>query len=282
MVNLMTTYNYPKPGSSSAISEALMALRPLIQEAKQRVNAIPTVEMLNSFSGEKELVRIATAEMLQRIIVDVFKLKLIVDTQLIDAGDSPTVTATVFILTKDGYQVMRTSTASENRGAGNFSPVLSAESRAIRLVLRSIGLRTEGEIFEVENAQQLQDAAQSKTDKIAPNTASAKSIKPAKTANKKNATGKASPEKNEPAIKVNHQKPLEAYGITLDRTEVDYVDKLRQTLRMAKANKPKSISIADFIQTVLGPDSPKRLEGCTTAMLEKLFDHYIINADSTI
>lgn len=277
----MSLFNYPKPSQSKKLLDALRQMRELMPVAKQRVNALPTEEMLNSLTGEKEIVKIATAEMLQRIIVDVFKLKLIVDTQLLDSGDTPTVVATALILTADGYQVLRSSTASEQRGAGNFSPVLSAESRAIRLVLRSIGLRTEGALFDVENADQLNDAiaggAPEKEKK-----------------SEKNNSDKDKNDKHNSRIADKHKEKRQAtavdethvgnvfFGITLDKTAVDYVDKLRQVLRSAKAEKPRGTSIADFIQSVLGPRSAKRLEGCTTSELEKLLEHYVENADSTI
>lgn len=281
----MHSSNYPKPSSAKSLPAALIKIRELLPLAKARVDAIPTEEMLNSFTGEKELVKIATAEILQRIVMDVFKLRLIIDTQLISSGDTPTVVATLLVLTEDGYQVLRSSTASEQRGAGNFSPVLSAESRAIRLVLRSIGLRTEGEFFDSENASQIKDAQinvpevttagkkkSAKDDQTKINTDVAQSVKK-----------KMSPNTSETKVtpKFAEQKS-EYFGIELDKTAVNYVDQLRQVLRAAKNNVRKSSTIADFIQTVLGPNSAKRLEGCTTGELEKLLNHYVINNDSNI
>lgn len=283
----MTFLNPIKPSQSKNIAEALNKIRPLMLIAKQRVQAIPTEEMINSFSGETELVKIATAEMLQRIMIDVFGLKLIVDTQLIDQSDSPTVSATVFILTEDGYQPLRTSTASEQRGAGNFSPVLSAESRAIRLVLRSIGLRAEGEIFDVENVDQIKDSRSFATEENQPHVSGGKKSQAKKQDNAQHndtvsSRQKKKREQTAQAAETTQSDTPEYFGVTLDRNAIDYVDKMRQVLRLAKAQNLKSVSIADFIQTVLGPNSAKRLEGCTTGELEKLVANYVINSDSTI
>ena len=85
-----------------------------------------------------------------------------------------------------------------------------------------------------------------------------------------------------PSEPVSAEAKSEYFGITLDKTAVNYVDQLRQVLRAAKNNARKSSTIADFIQTVLGPNSAKRLEGCTTGELEKLLNHYVVNDDSNI
>lgn len=272
----MSSLLYPAPSKSKSLLDAFKILRPLLDVAKQRVNSLPSMEMIDSFSGQTVTKRIATAEMLQRIIIDVFKLKLIVDTDIVDnTGNVVTVCATVYILTKEGYQPYRTSTASETRGAGNFSPVLSAESRSIRLVLRSIGLRTDGEVFCGETASQLNDAQQASnpTPDAEVSTAetepkgskSNRDKKPVKTANPNPST----------STRV-------AFGLTLDKTSVDYVNQLRKALRAAKQAKAKSLSMGDFIHSVIGPNSPRRLEGCTTAILEQLLAHYASDDECSI
>lgn len=250
---------------SNSLAKALISLRPLLHEAKLKVNAIPLSETINSFTGEVELVRIATAEMLQRILVDVFGLKLIVDTEVTSiAPDKITVGASVYILTESGYVKYRSSHASEARTAGNFSPLLSAESRAIRLVLRSIGLRAEGEVFPGETADQIKDASATISETLS-----------------KDATDSKAPHH------ANKEKPgaIEGnvyFGVVLDRRTMDYVSNLIQVLRLAKANLPRNISMRDFIKFVAGPDAPKRLEGCSVSILESLLKHYVIDHECKI
>lgn len=252
---------------TNSLTKALISLRPLIHEAKLKVNAIPLSETLNSFSGQVEQVRIATAEMLQRIIVDVFGLKLVVDTQVAGiASDKITVCASVYILTETGYVKYRSSHASELRSAGNFSPLLSAESRAIRLVLRSIGLRSEGEIFPGETADQIKDASESSSPH-------AEVSEKAPTRQEKQHNDKTeAPEKGQNVY----------FGINLDKRAMDYVGNLIQVLRLAKSEQPRNVSMRDFIKAVAGPDSPKRLEGCSVSVLENLFKHYVTERDCKI
>lgn len=281
--------NNIRPTTSRAVMSALASIRPMIEQARQRVNAIPTIEMLNSFTGKNEIVRIATAEMLQRIVMDTFKLRLIVDTHLVDSGSTITVMATIYILTEDGYQPLRSAHASETRGAGNFSPVLSAESRAIRLALRGIGLRAEGEVFGGETAEQLADA----TTKVSNSNTIDSHKEPQSTLIEDNAVSSqkttvktaskttSAQKKNSTPVTTGHSDGT-LFGIDIDKTAVDYVDKLRQILRVAKSSKAKSKSMGDFIQSALGPDSPRRLEGCTTALLERLVSHYASDDDCAI
>jgi hypothetical protein len=132
---------------------AMKELKPLLDKAKQSLSRIPLREVIEPRTGERQLLRIATAEELQRILMQNCLGRVIVDTVPTQIGTNPGVTAQICILTTKGYVKMPGASASER--AGEFfsgEPILSAESRAIRRALREIGLRAESEVFDSEDA----------------------------------------------------------------------------------------------------------------------------------
>jgi hypothetical protein len=144
-----TISDQPGPELITAMKE----LKPLLDKAKQSLSRIPLREVIDPKTGERQLLRIATAEELQRILMQSCLGRVVVDTVPTQIGTNPGVTAQICILTTKGYVKMPGASASER--AGEFfsgEPILSAESRAIRRALREIGLRAESEVFDSEDA----------------------------------------------------------------------------------------------------------------------------------
>jgi hypothetical protein len=163
------TSGQPGPELITAMKE----LKPLLDEAKQSLSRIPLREVVEPRTGERQLLRIATAEELQRILMQSCLGRVIVDTVPTQIGVNPGVTAQICILTTKGYVKMPGASASEK--AGEFfsgEPILSAESRAIRRALREIGLRAESEVFDNEDADiqsKIEMESQSVEDKATDN-----------------------------------------------------------------------------------------------------------------
>jgi len=151
----------PSNFNAKGLAEAIQSLAPMIEEAKKRLAKLPLKDVIEPVSGVTMQCRIATAEDLQRIIMLSTKGRIIVNTVPVRLGKDPAVSATINILTKDGYVTMPGASAAENAAiAVGEKPVLSAESRAIRRALRELGLRTEYEVYDNEESRMQAAVAQ--------------------------------------------------------------------------------------------------------------------------
>ncbi|OUV22604.1 MAG: hypothetical protein CBC55_03590 [Gammaproteobacteria bacterium TMED95] len=148
---------------TSAQIKGLFATRkkmvPLLKEAQEKLLELPLREIIDPAQGISDFRRFATSEELQRIVMDVFKGDIIVDTKLIREKAAPAVVARVIVMTDEGMVPLTSSTASQpmNEMFGGRA-VLVAESRAIRRALRELGLRAEFEIYDEEDRLMKSDA----------------------------------------------------------------------------------------------------------------------------
>jgi hypothetical protein len=129
---------YPRPARAKGLKSALAKLTPYLRLAQQHLAALP----LRPMGENGELVRIATAKEMMNILSNTCHRRLIIDTQLSSLSGEAVVVATAYVLTDEsGYQPVRSATASERYGVYAGKEIMSAQNRAIRLVLRGFGLR---------------------------------------------------------------------------------------------------------------------------------------------
>lgn len=138
-----------KPGFSKSLALAIASIRPKIKDAKEALSKLPLKDVPNPIDGTISMVRIATSDDLQRILMKVFLGDVIVNTIPLKLNGVASVTAYVSILTKDGYVNLPGASASESQSTSITDKLLlSAESRAIRRAIREIGLRAEYEVYD--------------------------------------------------------------------------------------------------------------------------------------
>ncbi len=143
----------------SGLFSARKKMIPLIKEAQEKLLELPLREIIDPAQGISDFRRFATSEELQRIVMDVFKGDIIVDTKLIREKATPAVVARVIVMTEEGLVPLISSTASQpmNEMFGGRA-ILVAESRAIRRALRELGLRAEFEIYDEDDRIMKSDA----------------------------------------------------------------------------------------------------------------------------
>lgn len=144
---------------SPALAKAMKALGPMLREARILLAQLPLREIVDPFSAETVLQRFATAEELQRIVMECTLGRIIVNTLPIRTGSHAAAIAQLAILTEDGYVVLPGRHASQQQGEGSkelgFRQLLSAETRAIRRTLRDLGLRAEYEEYDADDSRNL-------------------------------------------------------------------------------------------------------------------------------
>ena len=146
-------------GQVKGLISARKQMVPLLKKAQERLLDLPLREIIDPAQGISDLRRFATSEELQRIVMDVFKGLISVDTKLIREKSVPAVVARVLLMTDEGLVPLVSSTASQpmTEMFGGRA-VLVAESRAIRRALRELGLRAEFEIYDEEDRVMKSDA----------------------------------------------------------------------------------------------------------------------------
>lgn len=146
-------------GQVKGLISARKQMVPLLKKAQERLLDLPLREIIDPAQGISDLRRFATSEELQRIVMDVFKGLISVDTKLIREKSTPAVVARVLLMTDEGLVPLVSSTASQpmTEMFGGRA-VLVAESRAIRRALRELGLRAEFEIYDEDDRVMKSDA----------------------------------------------------------------------------------------------------------------------------
>ena len=159
-------------GQVKGLLSARKQMIPLLKKAQERLLDLPLREIIDPAQGVSDLRRFATSEELQRIVMDVFKGLISVDTKLIREKSAPAVVARVILMTDEGLVPLVSSTASQpmTEMFGGRA-VLVAESRAIRRALRELGLRAEFEIYDEDDRAMKSEAhteakQQAKSDPI--------------------------------------------------------------------------------------------------------------------
>tara|TARA_Y100000310_G_scaffold83684_1_gene80333 strand:- start:436 stop:1584 length:1149 start_codon:yes stop_codon:yes gene_type:complete len=149
---------------------AFRNLEPMLAKAKKMLSELPLRPITDKYTLEQVMVRFATSEELQRIVMRCFKGRIIVDTLPVRAGMTPAVVGKVKILTPEGYITLPGSVGSHEFGLGSVDvgskQMLSAESKSIRRTLRELGLRAEYEEYDdFDNRQNSSSDASSKLTK---------------------------------------------------------------------------------------------------------------------
>lgn len=149
----------PNIAKSPALAKAMKELGPMLKEARILLTQLPLREIIDPFSAETVLQRFATAEELQRIVMECTLGRIIVNTLPIRTGSHAAAIAQLAILTEDGYVVLPGRHASQQQGEGSkelgFRQLLSAETRAIRRTLRDLGLRAEYEEYDADDSRNI-------------------------------------------------------------------------------------------------------------------------------
>ncbi|MAF44106.1 MAG: hypothetical protein CMI54_08130 [Parcubacteria group bacterium] len=131
---------------------AFRELEPMLAKAKTMLSELPLRPITDKYTLEQVMVRFATSEELQRIVMRCFKGRIVVDTLPVRAGMTPAVVGKVKILTSEGYITLPGSVGSHEFGLGavdvGSKQMLSAESKSIRRTLRELGLRAEYEEYD--------------------------------------------------------------------------------------------------------------------------------------
>lgn len=133
-----------------ALRQAIVNLEPMLKKAQAELLQLPLRPIIDTKTMCKIFVRFATAQELQRILMRHTLGRVIVDVLPVATGSEAVVSARLLIATKEGYvQLPTVNFASQGIGFGSTDfgnkQVLAAESRAIRRILREIGLRAEYE-----------------------------------------------------------------------------------------------------------------------------------------
>ena len=133
-----------------ALRHAIVDLEPMLKKAQAELLQLPLRPIIDTKTMCKIFVRFATAQELQRILMRHTLGRVIVDVLPVATGTEAVVSARLLIATREGYvQLPTVNFASQGIGLGStdfgHKQVLAAESRAIRRILREIGLRAEYE-----------------------------------------------------------------------------------------------------------------------------------------
>lgn len=160
----------PAIGEAKGLKQALLELAPMLKKAQSALNKLPLRPVIDVLTSDEIMVRFATAEELQRIIMKSFLGRVVVNTLPIKLGLDPAVTAQIAILTSEGYVVLPGSFASQKVGEGAIElgnkQLLSAETRAIRRSLRELGLRAEYEEYDVvQKKDEIDNSEEDESDK---------------------------------------------------------------------------------------------------------------------
>lgn len=168
----------PNAAKSPALAKAMKELGPMLKEARILLSQLPLREIIDPFTAETVLQRFATAEELQRIVMECTLGRIIVNTLPIRTGSHAAAIAQLAILTEDGYVILPGRHASQQQGEGSkelgFRQLLSAETRAIRRTLRDLGLRAEYEEYDADDSRNL--AAADDEPKVAAKASVAKPV----------------------------------------------------------------------------------------------------------
>lgn len=157
----LKTQSSPIPENTAGLKVALKNLLPMLKTAQEELAKLPLRPIVDVLTMETIMVRFATAEELQRIVMRNFKGRVVVDTLPVRLGAEPAVVGKVSILTNDGYVTLPGSVASQRFGVGavemGAKQVLSAETKSIRRTLRELGLRAEYEEYDDTDKRQKEE-----------------------------------------------------------------------------------------------------------------------------
>jgi hypothetical protein len=154
--------------SNKSLGKAMADLAPLIKKAKEKLYDLPLREIFNEHKGVYEHVHLASAQELQRIVMETCEGRIIVNTLPVMLGVKPSVVANIFILTDEGFVKLPGACATKHiEVASTSKPLLEAESKAIKRAFRALGLRCESDAFDTEEAdrkaQSMRDEKKSDT-----------------------------------------------------------------------------------------------------------------------
>ena len=147
----------PAPSGDRSVHETLVGLRPALEKAKAQIQAIASEAMVrgvyfDEFSDEKKSI-----DEMQRVIAEELKMKLVVDTEIINLSSSDAeVMATVYLLSPKGYLPF-ISRSGETKKVESHLPfahkhLQAAETLAVIKVLGAIGL-LDKELVEFEESE---------------------------------------------------------------------------------------------------------------------------------
>jgi hypothetical protein len=302
----------PSMEKKDGLQDAMRAIGALMPQAKARLARLPIREVTDRLTGLPIQCRFATSEELQRIVMEVFKGLVVINTIPVFFGVSPAITAQVCVLTKSGYVVLPGATASQGITVGIGKALLSAESRSIRRAIRDLGLRAEYEVFDPDEDNRLNlrvavakpepsDSALS----ITPDVDDADSDIPSERGHASNddaltldATKKPKPKsktkQRQKASKSGADKPAIDKQVSIPKNQlklkVDHDHKMWPNIRattylnelftsIEKARKASGLNVDVFIRQVLGSKNVQSgavLRSCITTELELLFQFYVI------
>jgi len=293
-----------KPNFAPSLIKALGSIRSKMPEAKLKLSKLPLKDVTNPIDGTISMVRIASAEDLQRIIMQVFMGEVIVNTIPVSLNGTASVTAYVSILTDDGYVRMPGSSASESQGASITDKVLlAAESRAIRRAIRELGLRAEYEVYDENDTTMQVKASKVKKDEDEDEDSSLEVVEEldddipdpddakgknsvsrgiAKVVAKKSTTKKSTAKKAKiKPISVEHKKvdvkPNYENDEWPNKKAITYCDTLVKKLTVER--KKVGLTVESFIKSVLGDEvGSNTFRSCSTLELECLYQFYIIGS----
>lgn len=153
--------------NASGLKSVFRSLKPMIEEAKVKLSQLPLRPIIDTFTYDEVMVRFATAEELQRIVMRCFKGRIIVDTLPARMHGEPAVIGQIKVLTPSGYISLPGAAASQDFGMGavdvGAKQLLSAETKAIRRTLRELGLRAEYEEYDDHDNRQNSDSKNTKS-----------------------------------------------------------------------------------------------------------------------
>jgi hypothetical protein len=302
---------YPKPAPGVDVSTLHETISPMIEKARSRLGRLKKRVVYDNETGFPKEVRIPTANELQRILFEASAGHLVIDTVLATSDQyHTTLVATCYVLHPEGgYVPLKTRSASIKRAVGQASPLLTAESKAIKRVLREIGLRAEEESFDEDDTMKdsavvkqakkgdetiakTPDFPSANEDPVSQKKTAVSEKAPAKSPNKQPRPSRAKTNKpaksrivaaeNDKSIK-NKPELKENVPTTFpDKGALNYTELLVDGLKKAKSRKGSRLKVSEFISQVLGTDAPSRFVSCSTTELEALYQHYIIDAESSL
>jgi hypothetical protein len=293
---------------NKAIGAAMKKIAPMIKEAQKKILSLPLKPIVDPHTGTSNLVRFATSEELQRIVMETCSGMISVTTLPIMLGNKAVVRAFVLITTTEGlYQLGGSSGAQDVNTLFTDKAILSAESRALRRALRDqLNLRAEYEVYdtdeqsrqsEIDNAPDF-DFSEPVKEEINSNVAVTSKTTPVKAAPPKKVVKKPRAKKVDVSEKNNIQ--LAEFSAEPIKIEVDssvagwpdkratsYLSKLLDGLESVRKGKCQGMSVEKFVKEVLGTSAFGNARGnrrslmtsLVTDELEKLYQHYVIDKD---